>query len=444
MDPDLSFQLNDLLKSWIDMVKHVHVQKESKGLVLHQVSICFRSETVLLLWPLESKPSHAGPLSGKLGMDLGDSSGSAWTKCDKLRTHQFDYFAWRTLIKLVVSMLPFCIWILEENGWNFIFRIHLQPASLVWAAPARCKSRCSNEALVARAGWMPLASRAMAGSLPLPNPWRRKNIQTWTLPGSCALWRLLDLQKNVSIKFMNLPSRGIWVLFCWGLSIFNLSFLDEKTKHCEGSLLSRQGQKTASWSGQLRRQPMFHLASSSLGSTGQCYTDCTIQQSSTAKNHRLLMPTILSLLPPCPLPGMECTTTTKGMVTSGHLPIPVASKSTKLSSWSDQHGNQVEDPLETNMATENGKRMKNVEAELGFCWERPPFFRCQMFLSGSPLAYGESANFAARELWRNHQISEGRASWTKQFVSFSHRNDGLSPPDPWSLILKRHNRCRSQ
>lgn len=77
MDPDLSFQLNDLLKSWIDMVKHVHVQKESKGLVLHQVSICFRSETVLLLWPLESKPSPAGPLSGKLGMDLGDSSGSA-------------------------------------------------------------------------------------------------------------------------------------------------------------------------------------------------------------------------------------------------------------------------------------------------------------------------------------------------------------------------------
>ena len=182
------------------------------------------------------------------------------------RTHQFDYFAWRTLIKLVVSMLPFCIWILEENGWNFIFRIHLQPASLVWAAPARCKSRCSNEALVARAGWMPLASRAMAGSLPLPNPWRRKNIQTknWTLPGSCALWRLLGLQKNVSIKFMNLPSRGIWGLSCWGLSIFHLSFLDEKTKHCEGSLLSRQGQKTASWSGQLRRQPMFHLASSRL------------------------------------------------------------------------------------------------------------------------------------------------------------------------------------
>ena len=169
----------------------------TQRLVLHQVSICFRSETVILLWPLE--PSHAGPLSGKLGMDLGDNSGSAWPKwmwqagdvhLEHFRTYQFNYilclklhkvgFKKKTngpaMIWMLMTMLCYlsAILILEENGWNFIFRIHLQPASLVWAALARCKSRCSNEALVAGAGWMPLASPAMAGSLPLPNPWRPK------------------------------------------------------------------------------------------------------------------------------------------------------------------------------------------------------------------------------------------------------------------------------
>lgn len=81
------------------------------------------------------------------------------------------------------------------------------------------------------------------------------------------------------------------------------------------------------------------------------------------------MPTTLSLLPPCPLPGMECTTTTKGMVTGGHLPIQVASKSTKLSHEVTSMAIKLKTHSKTNMATENGKRMKKVEAELGFCWE---------------------------------------------------------------------------
>ena len=102
----------------------------TQRLVLHQVSICFRSETVILLWPLE--PSHAGPLSGKLGMDLGDNSGSAWPKwmwqagdvhLEHFRTYQFNYILCLKLHKVGFkknqrpcddlnvdddAMLPFC------------------------------------------------------------------------------------------------------------------------------------------------------------------------------------------------------------------------------------------------------------------------------------------------------------------------------------------------
>ena len=150
-------------------------------------------------------------------------------------------------------------------------------------------------------------------------------MKNWTLPGSCALWRLLGLQKNVSIELYEFAIKRYLGTFLLGPFHFQSLFLRWENQtlprffvvkaRAEDSLLKRAVEACQCFT-------LHHL-----GSTDQCYTDCTIQQSSTAKNHRLLMPTILSLLPPCPLPGMECTTTTKGMVTSGHLPIPVASKS---------------------------------------------------------------------------------------------------------------------
>ena len=62
----------------------------------------------------------------------------------------------------------------------------------------------------------------------------------------------------------------------------------------------------------------------------------------------------------------------------------------------------------------DGKRMKKVEVELS--WEVPCIFH--------------EAKFAARELRRNDQISKGRASCNHTILIISHRDDGLSPPDP--------------
>ena len=87
-----------------------------------------------------------------------------------------------------------------------------------------------------------------------------------------------------------------------------------------------------------------------------------------------------------------------------------------------QHGNRVQDPLETNKATENGKRMKHVEAELGFCWERPPFFRCHF-----PLAFVKQQTLQLGNC-------EGTTKSPKVGPpgpnnSYLIENDGLSPPE---------------
>lgn len=89
-----------------------------------------------------------------------------------------------------------------------------------------------------------------------------------------------------------------------------------------------------------------------------------MQQSSTAGDF-----TILSLLPPCPLPGMECTTTTKGMVTGGHLPIPVASKSTKLSHEVTNMAIKLKTLSKLTRQLKMEKDEKKIEAELGFFGE---------------------------------------------------------------------------